>query len=33
VQNAKPEVLANEQQKKADAEAKIVLLKENLAAL
>jgi valyl-tRNA synthetase len=33
VQNAKPEVLANEQQKKADVEAKIVLLKENLAAL
>jgi valyl-tRNA synthetase len=33
VQNAKPEVVANEQQKKADAEAKIVLLKENLAAL
>ena len=33
VQNAKPEVLANELQKKADAEAKIVLLKENLAAL
>ncbi|MFM6953509.1 MAG: valine--tRNA ligase [Sphingobacteriaceae bacterium] len=33
VQNAKPDVVANEQQKKADAEAKIVLLKENLAAL
>jgi len=33
VQNAKPEVVTNEQQKKADAEAKIVLLKANLAAL
>jgi len=33
VQNAKPEVVNNEQQKKADAEAKIVLLKANLAAL
>ncbi|MEY5069428.1 MAG: hypothetical protein RLZ47_1290 [Bacteroidota bacterium] len=33
VQNAKPEIVANEQQKKADAEAKIQSLKESLAAL
>lgn len=32
VQNAKPEVVANEQNKKADAEAKIKILKESLAA-
>ncbi len=31
VQNAKPEVVANEQNKKADAEAKIKILKESLA--
>ncbi|RYE02247.1 MAG: valine--tRNA ligase, partial [Sphingobacteriaceae bacterium] len=31
VQNAKPEIVANEQQKKADAEAKIVMLEEGLA--
>jgi len=30
VQNAKPEIVANEQNKKADAEAKIRLLEENL---
>ncbi|MGI4750273.1 MAG: valine--tRNA ligase [Janthinobacterium lividum] len=33
VQNAKPEIVANEQQKKADAEAKIVMLEEGLAGL
>ncbi len=33
VQNAKPEVLANEQKKKADAEDKIKVLEESLAAL
>ncbi len=33
VQNAKPEIVANEQQKKADSEAKIQSLKESLAAL
>ncbi len=33
VQNAKAEIVANEQQKKADAEAKIVMLEEGLAAL
>ena len=33
VQNAKPEVVANEQNKKADAEAKIRILTENLASL
>jgi valyl-tRNA synthetase len=33
VQNAKPEIVANEQQKKADAEAKIQSLKESLATL
>ncbi|MVN22184.1 valine--tRNA ligase [Mucilaginibacter arboris] len=33
VQNAKAEIVANEQQKKADAEAKIAILEEGLAAL
>ena len=33
VQNAKPEVVANEQNKKADAESKIATIKESLAAL
>ena len=33
VQNAKAEIVANEQQKKADAEAKIVMLEEGLAGL
>ena len=33
VQNAKPEIVANEQQKKADAEAKILMLEEGLAGL
>jgi valyl-tRNA synthetase len=33
VQNAKPEVVANEQNKKDDAEAKIKILEESLAAL
>ena len=33
VQNAKPEIVANEQQKKADAEAKIQSLRESLAGL
>ncbi len=33
VQNAKPEIVANEQNKKADAEAKIKLLEESLASL
>lgn len=33
VQNAKPEIVANEQNKKADAEAKIKILEETLAAL
>ncbi|MGI4020008.1 MAG: class I tRNA ligase family protein, partial [Janthinobacterium lividum] len=33
VQNAKAEIVANEQQKKADAEAKIVMLEESLAGL
>ncbi|MGI4727471.1 MAG: valine--tRNA ligase [Janthinobacterium lividum] len=33
VQNAKAEIVANEQQKKADAEAKIVILEESLAGL
>lgn len=33
VQNAKPEIIANEQNKKADAEAKILILEEGLAAL
>jgi valyl-tRNA synthetase len=33
VQNAKAEIVANEQQKKADAEAKIAMLEEGLAGL
>lgn len=33
VQNAKPEIVANEQNKKADAEAKIAILQESLKAL
>ncbi len=33
VQNAKAEILANEQQKKVDAEAKIAILEEGLAGL
>lgn len=33
VQNAKPEIVANERNKKADAEAKIRLLEESLASL
>ncbi|MBD3748645.1 MAG: valine--tRNA ligase [Sphingobacteriales bacterium] len=33
VQNAKPEIIANEQNKKADAEAKIAILQESLKAL
>jgi len=33
VQNAKPEIVANERNKKADAEAKIELLQKNLASL
>ncbi len=33
VQNAKPEIVANERNKKADAEAKLHLLMENLASL
>lgn len=33
VQNAKPEIVANEQNKKADAEAKIKILEESLTAL
>ncbi|WP_293784843.1 valine--tRNA ligase [uncultured Pedobacter sp.] len=33
VQNAKPEVIANERNKKADAEAKIKIIEENLAVL
>ena len=33
VQNAKPEIIANEQNKKADAEAKILILEESLLAL
>ncbi|HEX7367919.1 MAG TPA: valine--tRNA ligase [Pelobium sp.] len=33
VQNAKPEIVANEQNKKADAEAKIQILEESLVAL
>ncbi|QPH39669.1 valine--tRNA ligase [Pedobacter endophyticus] len=33
VQNAKPEVVANEQNKKADAEAKIKIIEESLAML
>ena len=33
VQNAKPEVVEVERRKQADAESKIALLKENIAAL
>lgn len=33
MQNAKPEIIANERNKKADADAKIAALKENLAGL
>jgi Valyl-tRNA synthetase len=33
VQNAKPEIIANEQKKKADAEDKIKVLEESLASL
>ena len=33
VQNAKPEIIQNEQNKKADAEAKIKALEESLLAL
>ena len=33
VQNAKPEIVENERKKKADAESKIALLKENITAL
>ena len=33
VQNAKPEIIANERNKKADAESKIAIIKESLAAL
>jgi len=33
VQNAKPEIVENEQKKKADAEAKIKIITENLASL
>src|SRR5690606_5444986 len=33
VQNAKPEIVQNEKNKKADAEAKIAILQENLASL
>jgi len=33
VENAKPEIVENERKKKADAESKIALLKENIAAL
>ncbi|KLT65711.1 valine--tRNA ligase [Pedobacter sp. BMA] len=33
VQNAKPEIIANERNKKADAEAKIKIIEEGLAAL
>jgi len=33
VQNAKPEIVANERNKQADAEAKLQLLTENLASL
>ncbi|PTQ95007.1 valyl-tRNA synthetase [Mucilaginibacter yixingensis] len=33
VQNAKPEIVENEQRKKADAEAKIKIITENLASL
>lgn len=33
VQNAKPEIIANERNKKADAESKIAIIKESLTAL
>jgi len=33
VQNAKPEIIANERNKKADAESKIAIIKESLAGL
>ncbi|RYD74138.1 MAG: hypothetical protein EOP55_15770, partial [Sphingobacteriales bacterium] len=33
VQNAKPEIIANERNKKADAEAKINIIEESLAML
>ncbi|RZJ90545.1 MAG: hypothetical protein EOO20_07850, partial [Chryseobacterium sp.] len=33
VQNAKPEIIANERNKKADAEAKIRIIEESLAML
>ena len=33
VQNAKPEIVETERRKQADAESKIALLKENIAAL
>ncbi|MPN37789.1 Valine--tRNA ligase [bioreactor metagenome] len=33
VQNAKPEIVEGERKKQADAESKIALLKENIAAL
>jgi len=33
VQNAKPEIIANERNKKADAEAKIKIIEESLAVL
>ena len=33
VQNAKPEIVENEKNKQADAESRIALLKENIAAL
>lgn len=33
VQNAKPEIVENERNKQADAESKIALIKENIAAL
>jgi valyl-tRNA synthetase len=33
VQNAKPEIVQNEKNKKADAEAKIQILEESLANL
>jgi valyl-tRNA synthetase len=33
VQNAKPEIVESERKKQADAESKITLLKENIAAL
>ncbi|MES2448350.1 MAG: hypothetical protein V4546_14280 [Bacteroidota bacterium] len=33
VQNAKPEIIANERNKKADAESKISIIRESLAGL